>query len=222
MDTFVMLLFALIVVVIALVFLSKLLYEKYVKKGGSVTAEGGASTTISSTSAGLVAGSSALLPSKDGAAVGLRLSEPKEVLATKKVAETWGSCVSRVRLDICVFISGSSPCPSKEWWWRSGWWCPSWWWPGRRCCIWSQSWWYRRWRWWRSRSPETNLPQESWSRADPEEANDRPSVQHQWIGYCEMIYLEAKIRFEPPISFCSNRYNGPSTCSGGSTLIWSL
>ncbi|XP_052563263.1 uncharacterized protein LOC120428513 isoform X4 [Culex pipiens pallens] len=86
MDTFVMLLFALIVVVIALVFLSKLLYEKYVKKGGSVTAEGGASTTISSTSAGLVAGSSALLPSKDGAAVGLRLSEPKEVLATKKEA----------------------------------------------------------------------------------------------------------------------------------------
>lgn len=81
-----MLLFALIVVVIALVFLSKLLYEKYVKKGGSVTAEGGASTTISSTSAGLVAGSSALLPSKDGAAVGLRLSEPKEVLATKKEA----------------------------------------------------------------------------------------------------------------------------------------
>ncbi|KAL1397592.1 hypothetical protein pipiens_002497 [Culex pipiens pipiens] len=86
MDTFVMLLFALIVVVIALVFLSKLLYDKYVKKGGSVTAEGGASTTISSTSAGLVAGSSALLPSKDGAAVGLRLSEPKEVLATKKEA----------------------------------------------------------------------------------------------------------------------------------------
>uniref|UniRef100_A0A1Q3FVE2 Protein kinase c conserved region 1 n=2 Tax=Culex tarsalis TaxID=7177 RepID=A0A1Q3FVE2_CULTA len=85
MDTFVMLLFALIVVVIALVFLSKLLYDKYVKKGGSVTAEGGASTTTSTT-AGIVAGSSALLPSKDGGAVGLRLSEPKEVLATKKEA----------------------------------------------------------------------------------------------------------------------------------------
>lgn len=84
MDTFVMLLFALIVVVIALVFLSKLLYEKYVKKGGSVTAEGGASTTT--TTAVAAAGSSALLPSKDGGAVGLRLSEPKEVLATKKEA----------------------------------------------------------------------------------------------------------------------------------------
>lgn len=82
MDTFVMLLFALIVVVIALVFLSKLLYEKYVKKSGTVTAEGGASTTSSTST---TTGSSALLPSKDGA-VGLRLSEPKEVLATKKEA----------------------------------------------------------------------------------------------------------------------------------------
>lgn len=83
-----MLLFALIVVVIALVFLSKLLYDKYVKKGGSVTAEGGASTTTTASSVAAAAGSSALLPSggKDAGAVGLRLSEPKEVLATKKEA----------------------------------------------------------------------------------------------------------------------------------------
>lgn len=86
MDTFVMLLFALIVVVIALVFLSKLLYDKYVKKGGSVTAEGGTSTTTTTSSSVAAAGSSALIPSSKDGAVGLRLSEPKEVLATKKEA----------------------------------------------------------------------------------------------------------------------------------------
>ncbi|XP_058836970.1 uncharacterized protein LOC131693278 [Topomyia yanbarensis] len=78
MDTFVMLLFALIVVVIALVFLSKLLYEKYVKKG-SLTLEGAAATS------GLVTGTTVLLPGVAGAAaVGSRLSEPKEVQASKK------------------------------------------------------------------------------------------------------------------------------------------
>nr|XP_029712575.1 uncharacterized protein LOC109401268 [Aedes albopictus] len=88
MDTFVMLLFALIVVVIALVFLSKLLYDKYVKKG-TVSADGattaatatGASTTVSS-----IGGAGALLPGVAAAREGSRLSEPKEVLASKKEA----------------------------------------------------------------------------------------------------------------------------------------
>lgn len=87
MDTFVMLLFALIVVVIALVFLSKLLYDKYVKKG-SVLADGSPTTTTGAASVSSVAaGGVALLPS-GGTAVkeGSRLSEPKELLASKKVS----------------------------------------------------------------------------------------------------------------------------------------
>lgn len=91
MDTFVMLLFALIVVVIALVFLSKLLYDKYVKKG-TVSADGattaatatGASTTVSS-----IGGAGALLPGVAAAREGSRLSEPKEVLASKKVSRIY-------------------------------------------------------------------------------------------------------------------------------------
>lgn len=94
MDTFVMLLFALIVVVIALVFLSKLLYDKYVKKG-SVSADGTAATaaavTGTTTAAGLSAsvvgiGGGALLPGGAASREGSRLSEPKEVLASKKEA----------------------------------------------------------------------------------------------------------------------------------------
>ncbi|XP_065087563.1 uncharacterized protein LOC135709227 isoform X2 [Ochlerotatus camptorhynchus] len=89
MDTFVMLLFALIVVVIALVFLSKLLYDKYVKKG-SVSADGAPTTTTgtgSSAVASSVVAGGALLPSGGAAAKdGSRLSEPKEVHASKKDA----------------------------------------------------------------------------------------------------------------------------------------
>ncbi|XP_055621668.1 uncharacterized protein LOC129765401 isoform X2 [Toxorhynchites rutilus septentrionalis] len=88
MDTFVMILFALIIVVIALVFLSKLLYDKYVKKS-SVTADSaattgaaGAATAGSALLLGGIGGGAAV--SKDGAVVGARLSEPKEVLASKK------------------------------------------------------------------------------------------------------------------------------------------
>ncbi|XP_053689737.1 uncharacterized protein LOC128738547 isoform X2 [Sabethes cyaneus] len=92
MDTLVMLLFALVVVVIALVFLSKLLYDKYVKKG-STAVEGTAAAAATST--GAVTGSTtatALLSSGLGTASVLggkdisRLSEPKEVLASKKDA----------------------------------------------------------------------------------------------------------------------------------------
>ncbi|XP_055538235.1 uncharacterized protein LOC129725882 isoform X2 [Wyeomyia smithii] len=87
MDTLVMLLFALVVVVIALVFLSKLLYDKYVKKG-SAAAEG------ATASSGTVPGSpaaSVLLAGGLGSATAVgkdvsRLSEPKEVLASKKEA----------------------------------------------------------------------------------------------------------------------------------------
>ncbi|XP_062560922.1 uncharacterized protein LOC134225131 isoform X3 [Armigeres subalbatus] len=90
MDTFVMLLFALIVVVIALVFLSKLLYDKYVKKG-SVSADGAPATTTpaaSATAAVLVASvGGPLLPGGLAASrEGSRLSEPKELLASKKEA----------------------------------------------------------------------------------------------------------------------------------------
>nr|XP_029721265.1 uncharacterized protein LOC115253542 isoform X3 [Aedes albopictus] len=89
MDTFVMLLFALIVVVIALVFLSKLLYDKYVKKG-SVSADGATSpaTAAAGTSATVssIGGAGALLPGVAAAREGSRLSEPKEVLASKKEA----------------------------------------------------------------------------------------------------------------------------------------
>ncbi|XP_058466743.1 uncharacterized protein LOC131439578 isoform X2 [Malaya genurostris] len=82
MDTFVMLLFALIVVVIALVFLSKLLYEKYVKKGSptvEATTTTGSATGTTSLLPGVVGGVTAAV-GKDGS----RLSEPKEVLASKK------------------------------------------------------------------------------------------------------------------------------------------
>lgn len=99
MDTFVMLLFALIVVVIALVFLSKLLYDKYVQKG-SVSADGTAATaaavTGTTTAAGLSAsvvgiGGGALLPGGAASREGSRLSEPKEVLASKKVSDKFGN-----------------------------------------------------------------------------------------------------------------------------------
>ncbi|XP_055593090.1 uncharacterized protein LOC129744537 [Uranotaenia lowii] len=86
MDTLVMLLFASVVVVIALVFLTKFLYEKYVKKGA------GAAGTASGVDSGATPASSILLlggggggsVGKEGAGGGPRLSEPKEVLASKK------------------------------------------------------------------------------------------------------------------------------------------
>ncbi|EAT32890.1 AAEL014872-PA, partial [Aedes aegypti] len=78
MDTFVMLLFALIVVVIALVFLSKLLYDKYVKKVTGTTTAAGLSASV------VGIGGGALLPGGAASREGSRLSEPKEVLASKK------------------------------------------------------------------------------------------------------------------------------------------
>lgn len=80
-----MLLFALIVVVIALVFLSKLLYDKYVKKGSSVSADGVVASPTTTTGVSATLGG-ALLPSGPAPREGSRLSEPKEVLASKKEA----------------------------------------------------------------------------------------------------------------------------------------
>lgn len=89
MDTFVMLLFALIVVVIALVFLSKLLYDKYVKKGSVLGADGVTTTTTTTgtaTSAALAAAGGGVLLAGAAVKEGSRMSEPKEVLASKKVS----------------------------------------------------------------------------------------------------------------------------------------
>uniref|UniRef100_A0A182JVM4 Phorbol-ester/DAG-type domain-containing protein n=1 Tax=Anopheles christyi TaxID=43041 RepID=A0A182JVM4_9DIPT len=79
MDTFVMLLFALIVVVISLVFATKLIYDKYVlRKGATVggAADGGTAATVP------VAGGATPVVGA-GVAAGTRLSEPKEVLTKK-------------------------------------------------------------------------------------------------------------------------------------------
>uniref|UniRef100_A0A182IJY2 Phorbol-ester/DAG-type domain-containing protein n=1 Tax=Anopheles atroparvus TaxID=41427 RepID=A0A182IJY2_ANOAO len=86
MDTFVMLLFALIVVVISLVFVTKLIYDKYVLRAG-VTGAGATAETGStaSGSSGVTAGGVPSVPSP-AVAGGPRLSEPKEVLTSKKDA----------------------------------------------------------------------------------------------------------------------------------------
>uniref|UniRef100_A0A2M3ZL08 Putative cell wall protein rbr3 n=1 Tax=Anopheles braziliensis TaxID=58242 RepID=A0A2M3ZL08_9DIPT len=88
MDTFVMLLFALIVLVISLVFATKLIYDKYVlRKGvtsGTDVAGTGSSTTTTSTAAGAAAGVTGVPSSSPALAAGARLSEPKEVLTKKE------------------------------------------------------------------------------------------------------------------------------------------
>ncbi|XP_050080194.1 uncharacterized protein LOC126567892 [Anopheles maculipalpis] len=83
MDTFVMLLFALIVVVISLVFATKLIYDKYVLRKGATasgTADGGTATIPAGTAA--VGGVSPVVAAT-GVAAGTRVSEPKEVLTKK-------------------------------------------------------------------------------------------------------------------------------------------
>lgn len=80
MDTFVMLLFALIVVVISLVFATKLIYDKYVLKKGA-TATGGTADGVG-TAATVPAGTATPLVSA-GVTAGTRVSEPKEVLSKK-------------------------------------------------------------------------------------------------------------------------------------------
>lgn len=88
MDTFVMLLFALIVVVISLVFVTKLIYDKYVLRkgvtGGSsgVAADAGSVPVSGATSGAVSSGASA----SAAVAGGTRVSEPKEVLTSKKDA----------------------------------------------------------------------------------------------------------------------------------------
>uniref|UniRef100_A0A182MXA1 Phorbol-ester/DAG-type domain-containing protein n=1 Tax=Anopheles dirus TaxID=7168 RepID=A0A182MXA1_9DIPT len=82
MDTFVMLLFALIVVVISLVFATKLIYDKYVLRKGATTGgatEGGPA----SIPAGTAPGSAASSVASATVAGGARASEPKEVLTKK-------------------------------------------------------------------------------------------------------------------------------------------
>lgn len=90
MDTFVMLLFALIVLVISLVFATKLIYDKYVLRKGTTTSgtevAGGSTAATPGTAAGAGAGVTGAPSSSSALAAGARLSEPKEVL-TKKVLE---------------------------------------------------------------------------------------------------------------------------------------
>ncbi|XP_052897867.1 uncharacterized protein LOC128304697 [Anopheles moucheti] len=81
MDTFVMLLFALIVVVISLVFATKLIYDKYVLRKGATasgTADGGTVPIPAGTATGGVSPVAAT-----GVTAGTRASEPKEVLTKK-------------------------------------------------------------------------------------------------------------------------------------------
>uniref|UniRef100_A0A182RW66 C2 domain-containing protein n=1 Tax=Anopheles funestus TaxID=62324 RepID=A0A182RW66_ANOFN len=81
MDTFVMLLFALIVVVISLVFATKLIYDKYVLRKGATasgTADGGTVPIPAGTATG---GVSPVVAT--GVTAGTRVSEPKEVLTKK-------------------------------------------------------------------------------------------------------------------------------------------
>uniref|UniRef100_A0A4Y0BF13 C2 domain-containing protein n=1 Tax=Anopheles funestus TaxID=62324 RepID=A0A4Y0BF13_ANOFN len=81
MDTFVMLLFALIVVVISLVFATKLIYDKYVLRNGATasgTADGGTVPIPAGTATG---GVSPVVAT--GVTAGTRVSEPKEVLTKK-------------------------------------------------------------------------------------------------------------------------------------------
>ncbi|XP_058128948.1 uncharacterized protein LOC131289140 isoform X2 [Anopheles ziemanni] len=92
MDTFVMLLFALIVVVISLVFVTKLIYDKYVLRKG-VTGSSGVAADAGSVAGGVGVGisgatSGAVSSGASAAAVagGTRVSEPKEVLTSKKDA----------------------------------------------------------------------------------------------------------------------------------------
>ncbi|XP_035893982.1 uncharacterized protein LOC118504057 [Anopheles stephensi] len=83
MDTFVMLLFALIVVVISLVFATKLIYDKYVVRKGATasgTADGGTATIPAGTAT--VGGVSPVVGAT-GVTAGTRVSEPKEVLTKK-------------------------------------------------------------------------------------------------------------------------------------------
>ncbi|XP_053670399.1 uncharacterized protein LOC128720730 [Anopheles nili] len=84
MDTFVMLLFALIVVVISLVFATKLIYDKYVLRKGATTGgtvEGAAGSAVTGTTASVA---SPVVSTGVAVAVGgTRLSEPKEVLTKK-------------------------------------------------------------------------------------------------------------------------------------------
>uniref|UniRef100_A0A182FVN3 Phorbol-ester/DAG-type domain-containing protein n=1 Tax=Anopheles albimanus TaxID=7167 RepID=A0A182FVN3_ANOAL len=83
MDTFVMLLFALIVLVISLVFATKLIYDKYVLRKGTTTSgtevAGGSTAATPGTAAGVTGAPS----SSSALAAGARLSEPKEVLTKK-------------------------------------------------------------------------------------------------------------------------------------------
>uniref|UniRef100_A0A182TCA5 Uncharacterized protein n=1 Tax=Anopheles maculatus TaxID=74869 RepID=A0A182TCA5_9DIPT len=81
MDTFVMLLFALIVVVISLVFATKLIYDKYVLRKGA-TASGTADGATIPAGTATVGGVSPVVAAS-GVAVGTRVSEPKEVLTKK-------------------------------------------------------------------------------------------------------------------------------------------
>uniref|UniRef100_A0A9I3G238 Phorbol-ester/DAG-type domain-containing protein n=1 Tax=Anopheles farauti TaxID=69004 RepID=A0A9I3G238_9DIPT len=83
MDTFVMLLFALIVIVISLVFATKLIYDKYVLRKGATT-----SGATDGGTANVPVGSSPASGSTIAAAAatvggGARASEPKEVLTKK-------------------------------------------------------------------------------------------------------------------------------------------
>uniref|UniRef100_A0A182PGE1 Phorbol-ester/DAG-type domain-containing protein n=1 Tax=Anopheles epiroticus TaxID=199890 RepID=A0A182PGE1_9DIPT len=81
MDTFVMLLFALIVVVISLVFATKLIYDKYVLRKG--TTVGGAADGAAATAASVPVGTATPVAGA-GVAGGTRVSEPKEVLTKKE------------------------------------------------------------------------------------------------------------------------------------------
>ncbi|XP_052861238.1 uncharacterized protein LOC128268239 isoform X2 [Anopheles cruzii] len=87
MDTFVMLLFALIVLVISLVFATKLIYDKYVLRKGATSAAGDAAgvTTTTTVTPGIasVVGASSVTGTAAALTTGTRASEPKEVLTKK-------------------------------------------------------------------------------------------------------------------------------------------
>ena len=78
MDTFVMILFALIVVLICVLFLCKILYDKYAKQSSAIT------DTTNSTVTSPISKIAATSPVSNGAPVITRASEPKE-MGSKRV-----------------------------------------------------------------------------------------------------------------------------------------
>ncbi|XP_058054253.1 uncharacterized protein LOC131205946 [Anopheles bellator] len=87
MDTFVMLLFALIVLVISLVFATKLIYDKYVLRKGTTSAAsdgvGVTTTTTVTPGIGSAVGATSVTGTASALTTGTRASEPKEVLTKK-------------------------------------------------------------------------------------------------------------------------------------------